>query len=134
MILYFTHTQSIVCATADNHCLEYLGYITLVQTANAGAPRLPERPKINGPDIKRPSIIFLSPYILQNCISIWCNPLNINHVGSFKNFLVTLLHFQQQVFWWYFNRMMKRLTPVDLYLISEKSIWKNQVRWTGFLV
>ena len=24
--------------------------------------------------------------------------------------------------------------PVDLYLISEKSIWKNQVRQTGFLV
>ena len=24
--------------------------------------------------------------------------------------------------------------PVDLYLISEKSIWKNQVRRTGFLV
>ena len=30
----------------------------------------------------------------------------------------------------------KRLTinpPVDLYLIFEKSSWKNQVRWTGFL-
>ena len=26
------------------------------------------------------------------------------------------------------------LDPVDLYLISEKSIWKNQVRQTGFLV
>ena len=26
------------------------------------------------------------------------------------------------------------LPPVDLYLISEKSIWKNQVRQTGFLV
>jgi len=24
--------------------------------------------------------------------------------------------------------------PVDLYLISEKSIWKNQVQRTGFLV
>ena len=24
--------------------------------------------------------------------------------------------------------------PVDLYLISEKSIWKNQVQQTGFLV
>ena len=24
--------------------------------------------------------------------------------------------------------------PVDLYLISEKSIWKNQVRCTGILV
>ena len=24
--------------------------------------------------------------------------------------------------------------PVDLYLISEKSIWKNKVRRTGFLV
>jgi len=24
--------------------------------------------------------------------------------------------------------------PVDLYLISEKSSWKNQVRRTGFLV
>ena len=24
--------------------------------------------------------------------------------------------------------------PVDLYLISEKSIWKSQVWWTGFLV
>ena len=27
-----------------------------------------------------------------------------------------------------------RLTPVDLYLISEKSIWKNPVRQIGFLV
>ena len=26
------HTQSIVCATADSQCLEYLGYITLVGT------------------------------------------------------------------------------------------------------
>jgi hypothetical protein len=26
------------------------------------------------------------------------------------------------------------MPPVDLYLISEKSIWKNQVRLTGFLV
>ena len=26
------------------------------------------------------------------------------------------------------------LPPVDLYLISENSIRKNQVRWTGFLV
>ena len=26
------------------------------------------------------------------------------------------------------------IPPVDLYLISEKSIWKNQVRRTGFLV
>ena len=26
------------------------------------------------------------------------------------------------------------LPPVDLYLISEKSIWKNQARQTGFLV
>ena len=25
------------------------------------------------------------------------------------------------------------IPPVDLYLISEKSIWKNQVRQTGFL-
>ena len=24
--------------------------------------------------------------------------------------------------------------PVDLYLISEKSIWKNQIQHTGFLV
>ena len=24
------HTQSIVCATVDSQCLEYLGYITLV--------------------------------------------------------------------------------------------------------
>ena len=29
---------------------------------------------------------------------------------------------------------LRILTPVDLYLISEKSIWKSQVRWTGFLV
>ena len=29
---------------------------------------------------------------------------------------------------------LTRDTPVDLYLISEKSIWKNQVRQTGFLV
>ena len=28
----------------------------------------------------------------------------------------------------------KNKPPVDLYLISEKSIWKNQVRQTGFLV
>ena len=26
------------------------------------------------------------------------------------------------------------LPPVDLYLISEKSIWKNQVQRTGFLL
>ena len=38
---------------------------------------------------------------------------------------------------WYFSTCMQlqsRLPPVDLYLISEKSIWKNQVRRTGFLV
>ena len=29
---------------------------------------------------------------------------------------------------------LTRDTPVDLHLISEKSIWKNQVRQTGFLV
>ena len=28
----------------------------------------------------------------------------------------------------------KALHPVDLFLISEKSIWKNQVWWTGFFV
>ena len=28
----------------------------------------------------------------------------------------------------------KPISPDDLYLISEKSIWKNQVRQTGFLV
>ena len=30
--------------------------------------------------------------------------------------------------------MKKFKPPVDLYLISEKSIWKNQVQRTGFLV
>ena len=30
--------------------------------------------------------------------------------------------------------MFAALTPVDMYLISSKSIWKNQVRQTGFLV
>ena len=29
MIHYLLHTQSIVCATVDSQCLEYLGYITL---------------------------------------------------------------------------------------------------------
>ena len=33
---------------------------------------------------------------------------------------------------WVFDRPVS--PPVDLYLISEKSIWKNQVRRTGFLV
>ena len=108
-----------------------------VQTANAGAPRLPESPKLNGPDIKRSSIIFL-----QNCISIWCNPQNINHVGSFKDFMVTLLHFQQQVFWWHFNKMMKRLTScwsvLDFGKINlEKSSlanWIFSLFRTGFLL
>jgi hypothetical protein len=41
-------------------------------------------------------------------------------------------------FKWVMEADIKRLTckvspPVDLYLISEKSIWKNQVRQTGFL-
>jgi len=30
--------------------------------------------------------------------------------------------------------VLRKLTPVDLYLISEKSNWKNQVPQTGFLV
>ena len=30
--------------------------------------------------------------------------------------------------------LMEDSPPVDLYFISEKSIWKNQVRRTGFLV
>ena len=29
---------------------------------------------------------------------------------------------------------LNRLSPVDLYLISKKIIWKNQVQLTGFLV
>ena len=29
MFLYLLHTQSIVCATVDSQCLEYLGCITL---------------------------------------------------------------------------------------------------------
>ena len=32
------------------------------------------------------------------------------------------------------NEIEKALPPVDLYLIFEKSSWKNQVRQTGFLV
>ena len=32
------------------------------------------------------------------------------------------------------HMMKAHKPPVDLYLISEKSIWKNKVRRTGFLV
>ena len=31
------HTQSIVCATVDSHCLEYLGYITLALASKNGS-------------------------------------------------------------------------------------------------
>jgi len=32
------------------------------------------------------------------------------------------------------TKISSALPPVDMYLISEKSIWKNQVRRYGFLV
>ena len=32
------HTQSIVCATVDNQCLEYLGYIMLEIPKNSNTP------------------------------------------------------------------------------------------------
>ena len=32
------------------------------------------------------------------------------------------------------NQINHTLHSLDLYFISEKSIWKNQVRWTGYLV
>ena len=32
LIFNCTHTQSIVCATVDSQCLDYLGYITLTKS------------------------------------------------------------------------------------------------------
>ena len=39
-----------------------------------------------------------------------------------------------QICLWLWRVGSSSACPVDLYLISEKSIWKNQVQWTGILV
>ena len=39
-----------------------------------------------------------------------------------------------QRFWGYFNTLETHCCPIHLYLIFEKSSWKNQVWRTGFLV
>ena len=66
-------------------------------------------------------MIFMFHYsiIRISLISIW-EKLTKLKSNYFKKQFVLCHHFY--------------LPPVDLYLISEKSIWKNQVRRTGFLV
>ena len=60
--------QSIVCATVDSQCLEYLGYITLLQSTEADLDLTPYK--------GRPSIKQTNHWVLK------CSFICIKDIGS----------------------------------------------------
>ena len=149
MFTYFFHRFSHTCST-DFSCLWQNVYTIFFHFSGAwlnsiGCHALNEhnsrqQARFEGAFIK---CIFTNGTWNVHQRSLQC--LSLGHMFSFSGTIVQLYNSAKKmsIFCSSFNQSQHSFAistaelpfrPIHLYLIFEKSSWKNQVRWTGFLV
>ena len=104
-------TQSIVCATLDSHCLEYLGYITLPSSlTDQKALGLVQRIKFQ---------------LHKNGLIRYCQKMHVYSLGSISLSKNTLTKFWQSfdIFCWYLLTMMEMHSNTDRNFVVEFDTW-----------